>query len=167
VPLKRSELVFLWGNRARQSSAHTLEHHLLSRQLTQCYLVYVCRLRTSKELWQLPERELAVTANCYIFSRGDAVLAVTTNSGSSSGSVQQCSVQLPADFTLLDGGLDGVQDVTGGQVRCDACTCLQVTSPTRQKQGFGLRDACTMHCTVHTCVLDTGSSGADGVDAMA
>jgi hypothetical protein len=84
-------------------------------------VVHVCRLRTSKELWKLPERELAVTANCYIFSRGYAVLAVTTNRGSSSSSsssdVQQCSVRLPEDFTLLDRGLDGVQDVTGSQVR--------------------------------------------------
>jgi hypothetical protein len=47
---------------------------------------------------------------------------VTTNRGSSSSSsssssVQQCSVQLPEDFTLLDGGLEGVRDVMGGQVR--------------------------------------------------
>ncbi|KAF8055834.1 SPAC27E2.01 [Scenedesmus sp. PABB004] len=69
----------------------------------------LAKFRTANKVWREPETTLTATKDCHVFSRGPGVLVATTNVGA--GKDVTCSVQLPANSTLLTGGVAGVQDV--------------------------------------------------------
>jgi hypothetical protein len=72
----------------------------------------ICRLRTSRNLWNITERQETVTEDCYSYTVGADVLVVLTNRGSNLGNATKtCSVQLPASSQLMRKGLAALQDV--------------------------------------------------------
>jgi hypothetical protein len=80
--------------------------------LTLCGAVCLRRLRTSRKLWNITERDESVTEDCYSYTIGSDLLVVLTNRGSNLGNATKtCSITLPANSPLLRKGLTGVQDV--------------------------------------------------------
>lgn len=74
--------------------------------------VVLCRLRTSRNLWNITERQEMVTEDCYSYTVGADVLVVLTNRGSNLGNATKtCSLQLPASSQLMRKGLTAMQDV--------------------------------------------------------
>lgn len=88
----------------------------------------VCRLRTSRNLWNITERQETVTEDCYSYTVGADVLVVLTNRGSNLGNATKtCSVQLPASSQLMRKGLASLQDVLDfNQVRPQADLTLSI-----------------------------------------
>lgn len=98
-----------------------------SVRLDLCLLL--CRLRTSRKLWNVTERQETVTEDCYSYTIGTDLLVVLTNRGSNLGNATKtCTVTLPASSQLLRKGLTGVQDVLDFQQVRDmgACCCYRV-----------------------------------------